>query len=155
VTAALLNEQMRDNLDAVKNPPTALTNVNEAANYSTTSTTFVDVDNVDLSLSITTGGGDVLIGLCTSVLSGNGFGVGFDVTMDGIRILGDDGLVQNNNGGDVEIISFAIMRRSVSAGLHTFRLQWRSQTGVAVTMYAGAGTANLDAHPQFWVREVS
>ena len=154
MTASYWNTYVRDNLLALKSPPTASYEVNEASNYTITATSFANVDSTDLSLSITTTGGDVLIGWnCT--LNNNGASTinAFDVTMDGTRIGGDDGIHALFVSNGTIPISFTYLKRSVSAGAHTFNLQCKVSAGTA-TIYAGAGTSNLDLHPQFWVREV-
>lgn len=154
LTADDLNTHLRDNLNALHAPPTASYQLNEAANYTTTSTTFVDVDATvgKLSLTITTTGGDVMIGFYGyAAATGNtGF---FDVEMDGTRIGGDDGLAVFYIS--IATTSFVILKTGVSAGSHTFKLQWKVASGGTATLYAGAGTLGADVHPQFWVREVS
>lgn len=160
-TAAIFNTHLRDNLIALKDPPTAIYNVNEAADYSTSSTSFVDVDGTDLALSITTTGGDILVGFVGNVVN-NANCAAFDVTLDGVRQAGDEGIIQAGHirSDHALPVSFAYLIRSVSAGAHTVKLQWRVDAS-AVTMYAGAGSAGVaygalaDTHPQFWIREVS
>lgn len=155
ITASIWNTDLVDNVIALKNPPSASYVANEAANWTTTSTSFVDVDATDLSLSITTTGGDVMIGFHGNV-SGANISVYLDVAMDGTRLGTDDGFigvfvtttVTNGTVGFVRLVT------GVSAGAHTFKLQWRVSSGTG-TLYAGAGTSSADVHPQFWVREVS
>jgi len=151
VTATNLNEQLRDNLEFLKAPPTGVRNVNQASDYATTSTTFVDVDTTNLSFSINTAGGDVLIVFFGRVNSSTG-NVYFDVSVDGVRIGGDDGLTSGPSGHHP--IALMALKQGLSPGTHTFKLQWRVSAGTG-TLYAGAGTSGLDLHPQFWVREVS
>jgi len=149
LTAGNMNNYINDNLDALKAPPTDDYVVDEGADYSTTSTSWVDVDSSDLQLTITTTGGDVLIGFY-------GFHVNassscyFDVTLDGTRIGGDDGLQRAYTG--YTPVSFVYLKTGLSAGTHVFKLQWRV-LGATSYLYAGAGTTNNDLHPQFWVRE--
>jgi hypothetical protein len=155
VTAALLNAHLRDNLDFLKTPPTASYILNESADYTTTSTSFVSVDNTKLSLAITTAGGDVLVGFSGVITGSTNLNAFFDVEVDGVRIAGDDGLIVNGaaSGGRYTVTFFRLIT-GLSAGVHTFKLQWRTSTGT-LTLYAGAGTGSGDVHPQFFVREVS
>lgn len=162
VTAADLNKT-RDNLEYLKDPVTALHTFNQAADYSTTATTFVDVDATHLALTVTTtstlpGGGDLCIGFSGSAApAANGGLIFFDVLLDGVRIGGDDGLIALfNAAATVQPLpaTFVIWKRGLAAGSHTLRLQWKVSANTG-TLYAGAGTANRDLHPQFWVREVS
>jgi hypothetical protein len=154
VTATNLNEQLRDNLEFLKTPPTALHHVNQASDYTTTSTSFVDVDATNLSLTIVTAGGDVMIGF-TGTVDNNGAGKTYlDVAVDSVRMGGDDGLqAADNNAITAEPMILCVLKQGLAPGSHTFKLQWKVQSGTS-TLYAGAGTTNLDLHPQFWVREV-
>lgn len=159
VTAALLNTHLRDNLIALKDPPTDSYNVNEASDYNTTSTTFVDIDATDLALTITTTGGDVLVGFSGSIEENTGAleFVYLDVAVDGTRRGGDDGILMIGNTVSTEpqVMSFVYLVTGLSAGSHTFKLQWKVSAGGDATMWAGAGTSEKDVHPQFWAREVS
>lgn len=156
VTANLMNTHIRDNLNALKSPPSDNYEANEASDYTTTSTSFVDLDATKFSLTITTTGGDVLVGFngnfkCTAST------VAFlDIDVDGSRVGGDDGIKVFDVNASIAgaFPSFARLITGLSAGTHTFKLQWRTGSGT-LTMYAGAGTSNADVHPQFWVREVS
>lgn len=156
VTAALLNTHLRDQLIALKDPPSANYVLNEGSDYTTVSTTFGDVDGTNLALQITTTGGDVFVhfhGTCKQATGGHK--VNFDVDVDGVRHGGDDGIVaQHDLGGDVAVVSFTRLITGLSAASHTFKLQWKV-TGGTGTLYAGAGTVGFDFHPQFWVREMS
>lgn len=151
LTSADLNTHLRDNLEALKDPPSAQYVLDEASDYSTTSTSFVAVDSSNLALSLTTTGGDLLVHF-HGVLQITTHVIFLDVYLDGSPIGGDDGLVQLLNG--THTLSFTRLVQNISAGAHTLELRWRVNAGTAV-LYAGAGTLNADLHPQFWVREVS
>lgn len=150
LTATLMNTELGNQLQALKNPASANYILNQASNYTTTSTTFVDIDSTNLSLTMVTGGGDVIIGF-----SGNAASTGwvnFDVALDSVRIGGDDGLI---TAGGYYPFSFIRLYTGLSAASHNFKLQWKVATSGSGTLYAGAGTTSFDIHPQFWVREVS
>jgi hypothetical protein len=112
------------------------------------------VDATDLSLTITTTGGDVMV-CFHGFVAWTGNGVFLDVTLDGTRIGGDDGIIRGAVANSSESLAFVRLVQSVSAGAHTFKLQWKVAASAAATLYAGAGTSNFDLHPQFWAREVS
>lgn len=156
VTATDLNTHLRDNLDWLKAPPTANYVANQASDYTTTSTSFVNVDGTNLSLTITTTGGNVLIGFSGAVSNTAAGSVTYlDVEIDGVRFAGDDGVVgvaQNIANYSVNA-GFVVLKTGLSAGSHTFKLQWKTFNNTS-KLYAGAGTAGNDNHPQFWVREV-
>jgi hypothetical protein len=158
VTASDLNTHLRDNLNALKSPPSAHFEANESSDYTTTSTSFVDVDATagKLSLTITTNGGDVLVHFHGSVENGGGSAIFFDVAVDGTRTAGDDGILRAraSTTTDTVPVSFTRLITGLSAGAHTFKLQWKVGANTA-TLCAGAGTSGKDVHPQFWAREVS
>lgn len=159
VTVAEFNEQIRDNLLALKDPPTDLYDVNEGADYTTTSDTFTNVDATDLSLTIETGGGDVLVtffGSMRNTNGGGGFALNF--TVDGTPFAAEDGLLSTGASsitGSLPV-AFAVWVQSLSAGSHTFNLTFKRMGGAGTAeIFAGAGTSGHDIHPQFACREVS
>lgn len=152
LTSSDLNTHLRDNLSALKNPPSDFYTFNEGSDYTTTSTSFTNVDGTDLSFTIVTYGGDLIVHFDGYCANGAGY-VLLDVTIDGVRQFGDDGAIKTlvNSGGP---ISFTRIISGIAAGSRVVNLVWKVAAGTG-TMYAGAGTANFDIHPQFWVREVS
>jgi hypothetical protein len=160
VDAADLNEQLRDNLEWVKAvvDNSGSYECDEASDYTTSSTSFVPVDNTNLTLTITTNGGDVLIGFYGAVKgTANNQRIYFDIELDSTSyLIGDDGafspLVITGYIGPFPV-SFVHLARDLEAGEHTFELHWKTNGGTA-TLYAGAGTNLCDFHPQFWVQEV-
>lgn len=146
-----------ENLTALKSPPSVQVNLNESADYTTSATTFVDVDASRLSATLTTNGGDLLVTFCGTLYtsSATSINIGFDIAVDGIRHAGDDGamLVTVNNVFAANA-SFVVWIPNLAAGSHTVKLQWKTNSGTAI-LWAGAGTVGADIHPQFSVREVS
>jgi hypothetical protein len=152
LTSSDLNMHLRDNLEMLKAPPTASYTLNQATDYTTTSTTFTNVDATNLSLTIVTSGGDVMVHFDCFCANATG-AVYLDFTVDGARHAGDEGVARTlSNSG--QSLAFTRLVRGLTAGSHTFNLQWRVSGGTG-TLYAGAGTVNFDIHPQFWVREAS
>jgi len=127
--------------------------IRTSANYTTTGTSFADVDNTNMNLSITTGARRVMVGFAGTV-AGSGLGdtIMLDVDLDGARLGGTFGLVQARtpvatyrmNG------SFTFLTDALTAASHTFKLQWRTTANTA-TMY---GTGSGDGVATFWVKEV-
>lgn len=158
VTAAGLNEQLSDNLTFLK---TALDNntsytADEGADYTTTSATFEDVDATNLALTITTTG-NVLVGFSGSFVSSSaGETIYLNVDVDGTDHFNDSGLVAGIGTATSHVfnVSFVVLITGLTDGEHTFKLRWRRFNSGTLTLYAGAGTANYDLHPQFWVQEV-
>lgn len=156
VTATNLNEQLRDNMEWLKAKTSTNRYVDESSDYTTTSTSFVNVDGTNLSLSLTTVGGDVLIGFASAVnYSASGGLIYFDVEIDGTRFGLNDGIVLINSptANGTMNASFVVLKTGLSAASHTFKLQWKVNSGTA-KIFAGAATSAADLHPQFWVREV-
>lgn len=127
---------------------------NESSDYTTTSTSFTDVDGTNFSLTITTTGGNVLVGFSGTVrIDTVGAHVQLNVDVDGSVVAADDGIVSMRAGGvTINSMSFTYLVTGLSAGSHTFKLQWKVSSSTA-TLYAGAGTTHNDIHPQFWVQE--
>jgi hypothetical protein len=159
-TAANGNTYIRDNQRALKDPPSQNYESNEGANYTRTgSAAFANVD-ADFNFSITTTGGDVIVSFVGVAFATSGGGIPligyFDVSVDGTRI------INNANGGLAvftgakTLVQFTRLVTGLAAGVHTFNLQWAVEDAVnTITLYAGAGTASYDLHPQFWVRELT
>lgn len=156
VTASMMNG-MRDQLNALKTVASFNAVIDEATDYTTTATTFADVDATNLEATIVTGGGLLWVGFNANVgHSANTGRIYFDLLVDGARVGGDDGL-----GGIYEPqtpvgfwpVHILVAVAGLSAGSHTFKLQWKT-SGATASLYAGAGTANKDVHPRFFGYEV-
>ena len=133
-----------ENLATLKNPSTAAYLTAEQI-FADTNGDFLDVDSTNLSLTITTSGGDVMVHF-DGVLqrhSGRDTDNCFDIDVDGNRQGGEDGLMRTRIHGTRINESFSRLIRNLSAGSHTFKLQWRNWENVRI--YPGA---------QFWVREI-
>jgi hypothetical protein len=145
LTSTDLNTHLRDNLNALKEPPTDTHKVDQVGNYTNALSGWRDVDATDFALTLTTTGGDVLVGLTANAQNSSGT-ILFDVEVDGVRWAGDDGLVYVASGGAVPL-TINLLVTGLNAGAHTIKLVWSRS----------AGTANLFAgsiHGQFWAREV-
>lgn len=120
-------------------------------NYSTTSTSFTDIDATNLSLSLDTGTHRVAVSL-TACANLSSAGLLFlDLLVDGTSVSGSKGIVcvepaagQNHNVG------FTWYSDTMTADTHTFKLQWKVSTGTA-TLFAGNGGVNI---LQFAAREI-
>jgi len=106
-----------------------------SGDYTTTSTTFVDVDSTNFSFTFTTGARRVLLGLVGSCAnSGTNSSVVFDVTVDGTRQGGTNWGMQRTQiytATAVVDCSFTYLTDTLSAGSHTFKLQWRASADTA------------------------
>lgn len=172
ITANDLNEQIKQNMEYLKSPPTANYILDESSDYTTGSTTFVDVDATNLALTIETAGGDVLVhfhGVVKRAASGATDASFLVADENDVAYMDEDGLILPDEGytaaaglesGVVGLthygsVCFTRLITGLTAGSHTFKLQWRVHVGGrTVTLYAGAGSV-INIHPQFWVREIS
>lgn len=157
ITAAIWNADIVDNLLALKSPPGTNYVADESSNYTTTSTSFTEVDATNLALTMTTTGGAVFVGFHgVLTVSTHPMTVFFNVDQDGSPVAADDGimLITSFTTGTVHPVSFVRQISAPAAGSHTYKLQWKVNTGTG-TLYAGAGTSTRDLHPQFWVRELT
>lgn len=155
ITATIMNAHLRDQLTALKNRAYGVCDIDEASNYTTTSTSFTDVDATNLSITVVTGGG-VMEVIFDGVVDNSGASYNYmNVDIDGSPMVANDGInaTQEGAAGERQIFSFNRRVIGLSAGSHTFKLQWKVSGGTA-TLYAGAGTASLDIHPQFSVKEL-
>lgn len=142
-------DAIRENIEYLLNPNGGYYKAT-GGNYTTTSTSFVDVDATNFNFSITTYGGDLWVGCNVIVTNGSLTYTAVDVLLDGTLI----GNGANYGLGRVALagatyhlpISFAIPI-PVSAGAHTVKLQW-STTGGTSTMYASSTAPAI-----FWARE--
>lgn len=148
-TSTLLNAQLRDLLNGLKNPASFRCVIDEAADYTTTLTSFVDVDATNLSATIVTGGGVVQVKFTGTVKSNSaGQYVMLNLLVDGSPFLPDDGIHSIYLPSNGMNAGFCVDVPDLAAGSHTFTLQWKTNTGTA-SMPAGAGTTNQDHHPTF------
>lgn len=154
LVAGDMNTHLRDNLEALKDPPQGGTDIDNVSDYSTTSSTFVDVDATDFSTTITTHGSDVLVTLCVTVAGATNYAF-FDIEVDGTRVGADDGILKKHCDSTApDSMTLYYWVKGLAAGSHTFALQWKASTGT-IKLYGGQGAAGTQLHGQWDVREVS
>lgn len=156
LTAALMNLEVRDKVNALKSPAYFNCVIDQATDYSITGvTTFASVDSTNLYATVTTGGGAMLLGFSGTIIhlvGVNTYRGFFDIQVDGTGGLGgDDGLIGTGFNAYGTPVSFVVMTAALSAGSHTFALRWKvNNASAGITLYAGAGTSGADIHPRFW-----
>ncbi len=148
VAASDLNAQLRDNLIYLFARPQGVVKRDNGASYTTTSTSFVDIDGTNLKITLNISGSAVLLGF-----TGCGYLAQFDFLIDSTRYAsaGADGLV--DAGGALGPICMIGLVTGLAAGSHTFKVQWKV-TGGTGALYAGNGTGGQDFIPTFWASEV-
>jgi hypothetical protein len=161
VAASDLNAQLRDNLIYLFARPQNVVKRDNGANYTTTSTSFVDIDGTNLKITLNISGGAVLLGFTGVAVGGsivtNAGPAAFDFLIDSTRYAsaGTDGLVANANTAYWNGVSMAALVTGLSAGSHTFKVQWKFLgVGTSSVLCAGNGTGGQDFIPTFWAIEV-
>lgn len=149
---AIWNNSSGD-LDANRLATASSYTVNEGSDYSTTSTSLVDVDSTNLTATLVLEGNqDARVDFVGNTLASTAIAAKFDLVVDGVVLAGDDGIlaVQVSNTQRTPVVVSRTIR-NLLPGTHTITLQWRTTSGT-LTLYAGAGSTNYDMHPQFAVR---
>ena len=162
LTGTNMNDELRDELIAVKTPAHAYGKVDEASNYSINTTSWTDVDTTNLAMTVVTSGGVIDVWFNANLYYVSGTGTTFaylDIDVDGTRQGGDDGLahLEITSTLTAAAIHVRCYVSGLSAASHTFKLQWKRVTGTNMVagMYAGAGTVNHDIHPTMGLREIT
>ena len=142
VTAAHLNA-IGENLAAVRNLGLAVgTTTAEIVEIHNPNNAFINVDSVNLNLTILTFGGDVLAHFHGAIdPRGDDRVCRFDIEVDGTRLGGDTGIMAARPKYD-RGVCFTRLVQNLSPGSHMFNLQWKHRE---IRLLAGA---------QFWVREI-
>ena len=156
LTSIDLNTYVRDNQNHLKDrlDNAASRSVSGAVILASTANEFVDVDPTNLSLTLRTHGGDVLVGFTGTVKhTANNASTNFNVAVDGVDYIADDGViaVTNSSGGDTgrfKPLSFVLLIAQLSPGNHNFKLRWKTTRNNTARMDI------VDLHPQFWAKEI-
>jgi hypothetical protein len=133
-----------DDLSYLLNRPKGAVLRDNGSNYTTTSTSFVDVDATNLKITITLSGSAVAVGF-TGVTALDNTGVTYwDIDVDGTRqgAAGTDGLYATNLG--TPNASMYILVTGLSTGSHTFKLKWKTTSPRTSSLYSGNGVAGQD-----------
>ena len=156
LTSLDLNTYVRDNQNHLKGRLDSSANriVSGAAVLATTAKEFVDVDAAKLALTLTTHGGDVLLGFTGTVNNYlNNSVTSFNVAVDGVDYVADDGIIgikasSSGESGCNRPLSFVMLITGLSAGSHSFKLRWKTSSSNTARMDV------VDLHPQFWAKEL-
>lgn len=144
VTADMMNTHVRDNLNQLRSPAVEhYVRGGSDGDYSTTSSTPVNIDATNLSQTITTTGNDVLV-----TFNGYGTAPSGDFVSIFLDVDGTDQHIMDFRVGDAwpRPLGFALVVTGLTADDHTFTVQW------SIT---GGGTAVItDSSVVFDVREI-
>lgn len=156
LTSIDLNTYVRDNQNHLKDRIDSSVSrvVSGAANYSTTATEWVDVDPRELSLTLQTHGGDVLLGFTGAIRHhANNKASYFNIAVDDKDYFSDDGVTQFHNAAREDVfrfkpLSIVVMIPALAPGSHVFKLRWKTGSGNTALMDV------VETHPQFWAKEI-
>lgn len=126
---------------------------NNSGSYTTTSTTFADIDATNLKVTLTTGAHRVLVGFTGVVQNSQSTEFGdFDIDLDGSRMgAGALGIIANTMAiVDRHPLSFTILSNVLTAASHTFKIQWKS-SNVSNTVSLLSNSTGWE--PRLWVLE--
>lgn len=143
LTAPDMNLHIRDNFNALRNPPRYV--YQGSANLTTTSTdyTFIDVANINGSITIVPGPGKIEVEFFATVTASTPSTLHFRLFHNGLATMSS--LVSIEAGGRYRNIVIKKSLGGVSAGTHNFYMQWHTNTGTATV---------LGGHYNFAIREV-
>jgi hypothetical protein len=114
-------------------------------NYTTTSSTFVDVDATNFALTITTGAHRVMLVFTGSGGNTSADYIELDVTVDGTRQGGTGGLVimECQDSLVFKNLSFTYITDVLTAASHTFKLQYRVNSSGTATIQGGSSSPTM------------
>src|SRR6266568_292591 len=149
ISSSSWGNQIKTNEDYLFNGrPGQAINRNNVGDYTTTSTSFVNVDNTNLAITATISSGTVIIAVTATAFNAAGNSMYFDLEIDGVREGGTDGLIKVIMTNPTNV-SFTWVKTGLSVGSHTFKLQWK------VTASAGHLQSNsADCRLGFSVKEL-
>lgn len=144
VTAALLNTHLRDNLNYLLSPNNDFVRHVDGTGYTTTSSSFANIDGTNLSLSVTSHGGLFLIVANVPLTSVSAACVVSITIDDGGSNLGDAtyGLYSDSLANASDVCATLLYIGVLSSGAHTLNLQWKRNSGSG-TPTIGANTPVL------------
>lgn len=140
ITVDKLNIEIRDNMNALKDPPHDEYAPSYAAGalVSTSSTSFADISGFDLEIN--TGGGDVLVILCVDVDDA----AYFDIKVNNQRQGGNDGLCGVDSEANIFI---PLLLTDLEPQTLSIKACWKVPSGTTSILN--------DSMPYFAAREVS
>jgi hypothetical protein len=132
-------DTMRGNIEYLLNPNSALVEYDNSADYTTTSSSWVDVDSTNITLPITTNGGPLWLWALVTLITGGVSDVGLRIVVDGTPAVTWEFDNVYTNGRT--ICGFY----TPSVGTHTVKLQWKSDGTNTLTMCSNGQAVVLGA----------
>lgn len=159
ITKTLLDTHLRDNLLALKEPPSDQVIRDNLGDYSYNGTSLADIDSTNLKCTITTNGGDVMVWFVGTFSSTGGTHMVLDILVDGTTRVGAGfgGLVgMNMSTSRITVTIPPVIVSGLAAGEHNFVLQWKTG-GTTCKLHANStsGTISENVPAILVAREVS
>lgn len=164
VTATQM-QVLSDDLAYLLNRPNNSIKRDNGSSYTTTSTSFTDLDGTNIKITMSISGSAVLLGFTAVILGGAAVADAgspyFDFDIDGTRFAsaGTDGYFRAGYNSSsaaqaVSNVSMTALVTGLSTGSHTFKVKWKVASGTA-TLFSGSGSGGSDYIPDFWAVEVA
>lgn len=154
LTSTMWNNQVASNLNYLLSPNHSAILRNNGGDYTTTSTAFVDIDSTNLSITLQTYGGPVLV-VFSAVMETTTETAAFDLAIDGTRQGASfaHGLsaTTTGNGNYIGPVGFVHIVTGLAAGSHTFRPQWMRVSTTAAPVLRSNST---ETPVRFWAIEL-
>lgn len=161
LTYAVMNLYVRDNLEAVRQPQMTVVNTTSGSDFTTSSTSFVDISSTYYQASITPSMSSPLTcrlevnlrGLFTQTNASN-YTTIFDILIDGVSVSGGTGVQAiRGNSASYYPLNLCHIIEGVAAGAHTIKVQWKVENASAVAKLYAANGGTTQMKGQFSVRE--
>jgi len=123
-------DAIRGNIEYLLTPNSEVIKRDNSGNYTTSSTSWVDVDATNLKITLTTNGGHVLVTFTAAVLNDTTIqDVYLDLDVDATRFsTADNGLAVAVDSVALEqTLAFAVLVEGLAAGSHDFKIVWKVQ----------------------------
>lgn len=141
LTVADMNTHLRDNLEALRNPPSY--SYQNSSNYTTTSTSLVSLDSTNMTHSfVLETVGDVLVHFDAAVSNSGGGDTIIELQQDGVAICEGQA---DSPGAKKYHVAMTILIEGLAAGTYVFTVKWKAEHSTS-TLYGGSHN--------FFVREV-
>lgn len=140
ITASIMNQHVRDNLDWLKTPLESGKIVFATADFTTTSATYVDITGCTTTITTKGGGLDVFLRISWTAATGT-----LQIVVDGVS----EAVIGSLNSGSITGTTFYHHIAALSAGSHTIKVQAKVTAGTLTIK----GTTAATGDPLFFVRE--
>jgi hypothetical protein len=135
-------DAIRGNIEYLLDPNSDSVAYDNSADYTTTSATYVDVDATNVTMSVTTSGGPLL--LIASFVATNGLvttpGFQFDVGSVAVKPV-----TATIGASQFMYVTLVALHKPASAGAKTIKLQYKADGANTLTIFSNGENVNMDA----------